>query len=171
MHMKTVTKVLLAVVIIIGIAVAWWLISPLFVTKRVSEELPSAQITPISQSPASTLLPASTPAITAEGTFTGFDKLHQASGTARIVQVSGKTYVRFEDDFTVTNGPDLFVYLGNNNAYDASANLGKLKGNEGSQNYEIPSSISINNYSEVWVWCRAFSVPFGKAVLKWSPTG
>lgn len=171
MHMKTSKKVLLLIGGVIGIGVAWYLGSPLFITNRVSEALPTpSQIEESSRIPegVATVTPLSSPSIETlgEGTFTGFDKLHQASGTARLITTNGKTYVRFEEDFTVTNGPDLFVYLGSNNKYDASANLGRLKGNEGSQNYEIPSGINVDEYSEVWVWCRAFSVSFGKAVLR-----
>ena len=161
MYMKTYKKALLAIGAILGLGIAWYLGSPLFITKRVSEALPGEQVQ-------NNTVPVPMPAVEmlAEGTFTGFDKLHQASGTARIIRTDGKTYVRFEDDFTVTNGPDLFVYLGTDNKYDVNANLGALKGNEGSQNYEIPPSIDVSKYSEVWVWCRAFSVPFGKAVLQ-----
>lgn len=167
--MKTAKKVLLGVGVVLGFAVAWYLGSPLFITERVNEALPGA-LPPvqIASEPAATSFPSQPPSVEtiAEGMFSGFDKLHQASGTARIIRTDGKTYVRFEDDFKVTNGPDLFVYLGNGDKYDANANLGALRGNEGSQNYEIPESLNGDNYSEVWVWCRAFSVPFGKAVLK-----
>lgn len=150
MHMTTTKKILLFLGACIGLGIAWYLGSPLFITNRVSEALPtSVESETLSQ-----------------GTFTGFDKLHQSSGTARIIRTNGKTYVRFEDDFKTTNGPDLFVYLGNGNKYDADTSLGALKGNEGSQNYEIPATINLDNYLEVWVWCRAFSVPFGKAVLR-----
>lgn len=181
MHMSIQKKVLLCIGVGVGLGVAWYLGSPLFITNRVSEALPG-------QSEQEALLPTSIPTDTSvaapnaiasptplptisvetlsEGSFTGFDTLHQASGKARIIRTNGKTYVRFEDDFTVTNGPDLFVHLGSGDKYDANANLGALKGNEGSQNYEIPSNINLDNYSEVWVWCRAFSVPFGKAVLR-----
>lgn len=168
MYMIRTKKVLLVVGGIIGLGIAWWLGSPLFITNRVSEALPAAmqQHIPAVSSLVSTPAPVPSPEKFPEGTFTGFDKLHQASGTARIIRVNGKVYVRFEDDFKTTNGPDLFVYLGKDNKYDKNANLGKLKGNEGSQNYEIPSSINPEDYSEVWVWCRAFSVPFGKAILR-----
>ncbi len=178
MHMSRMNKVLFIFGAVIGLALAWYLGSPLFITNRVSEELPGTQVQTmpkaLESSPIDTQLPpASSPLPTplspetlSEGTFTGFDSLHQASGTARIIRSDGKTYVRLEEDFTVSNGPDLFVYLGKNNAYDADTNLGKLKGNEGSQNYEIPSDINLDSYSEVWVWCRAFSVPFGKAILR-----
>ena len=173
--MTTPKKILFAIIGIIVLAVVWWLASPLFITKKVNEALPDGR-----PKPAASPLPASKPdptigppqslssvelGVLSEGTFTGFDALHQASGTARIIESGDKKYVRFEEDFTVTNGPDLFVHLGSNGAYDAEANLGRLKGNEGSQNYEIPAGIDVSQYSEVWIWCRAFSVPFGKAVL------
>ncbi|MDP2651294.1 MAG: DM13 domain-containing protein, partial [bacterium] len=43
--------------------------------------------------------------------------------------------------------------------------VAKLKGNIGSQNYELPPEINLEDYNEVWIWCRAFSVGFAKAVL------
>lgn len=111
-------------------------------------------------------VPAASPEVLSAGTFAGFDALHQASGTARIVRAGGNTYLRFEEDFTVTNGPDLFVHLGQNGKYAPEVNLGRLKGNIGSQNYEIPAAVDLTQYDEAWVWCRAFAVPFGRVVLK-----
>ena len=35
---------------------------------------------------------------------------HPASGTARLVEVDGNKYVRYEN-FKTLNGPDIFVYL------------------------------------------------------------
>lgn len=107
---------------------------------------------------------AAAPVELARGTFVGLAG-HRAQGTARVVDIDGIWYVRFEDDFTVTNGPDLFVYLGRDGAHDPSARLGALKGNEGSQNYMVPAHYNLSAHDAVWVWCRAFSVPFGKAVF------
>lgn len=161
---------------IVLLAGAVWAALPLLVDKQVNEALPetvsepttdttsSLQGTPVAV-PANTQATDSTQTL-AEGTFSGFDAVHQAAGTARLLEVSGKQYVRFESDFTVTNGPDLYVYFGKNGKYVAEANLGKLKGNQGSQNYEVPAGINPAEYNEVWVWCRAFSVPFGKATLQ-----
>ena len=176
MHMTTIKKLLLFIGACIGLAIAWYLGSPLFITKRVSEALPGIvqqESTPPTNNPvvsaSTTPLPSPSVETISQGTFTGFDKLHQASGTARIILVDGKRYLRFDEDFKTTNGPDLYVYLGKGNTtiqYDEDTNLGRLKGNEGSQNYEIPDSLNLDSYSDVWVWCRAFSVPFGKAVLR-----
>jgi hypothetical protein len=100
-----------------------------------------------------------------KGSFEGLAR-HNAVGTAELIEIDGKYFVRFESDFKVTNGPDLFVDFGKDGQHDSSARLGKLKGSTGGQNYEVPAGINVDDYNEVWVWCRAFSVPFGKALLK-----
>lgn len=143
--------------IILGIAilaVVYWLVSPLWRTTYVNEALPVA----------STTEPVVTTVKT--GTFTGFDRLHNGSGTASLIQVDGKYFIRFESDFSVTNGPDLFVGFGNDGAYVKGSEISTLKGTAGSQNYELPADFDPEQYNEIWVWCRAFSVPFAKAGLR-----
>lgn len=97
------------------------------------------------------------------GQFTGQDQ-HNAGGTAKLLAIDGSYFIRFEDDFSVTNGPDLFVGFGKDGEY--TTQLAPLKGNVGSQNYEVPAGIDAAAFNEVWVWCRAFSVPFARAVLE-----
>ena len=43
--------------------------------------------------------------------------------------------------------------------------LGKLKGTDGDQNYEVPNDVDLNKYRAVTIWCRRFSVNFGTAPL------
>ena len=150
-------KIILVLVVVAGAAVGYWLISPLLIEKEVSEKL--EDIMPASQALESQLK------IVSSGTFTGLAN-HSAEGAATLVKVGGKYYVRLEDNFRVTNGPDLFVHFGKNGEYSAKARLGALKGNVGGQNYEVPAEINPLDYNEVWIWCRSFFVPFGKAVLK-----
>jgi hypothetical protein len=166
-------------IVIGGVAVlgiGYWLVSPLFITRRVNEKLedimaaqpaPSAPAAMPSAAPSEKPASESAPAIgtISQGAFAGLAG-HSGQGTAKLLNVKGKYFVRFEDDFRVTNGPDLFVYFGRNGEYVVSARLGALKGNEGGQNYEVPAGISPLDYSEVWVWCRAFSIPFAKAELR-----
>lgn len=148
--------IIILIIAIITLIIAYWLVSPLFITRTSQESF--FDILPQSNE--------SDAAVTelAKGTFVGL-AAHSGSGTATLVDVAGKKFIRFEEDFRVTNGPDLFVYLGSNGAYDKHAQLARLKGNQGGQNYEIPSSLDLSKYNEVWVWCRAFSVPFAKAEL------
>jgi hypothetical protein len=43
--------------------------------------------------------------------------------------------------------------------------LGPLKGNLGSSNYEIPREVDLSEYRSAVVWCRRFSVGFAVAPL------
>jgi electron transfer DM13 len=43
--------------------------------------------------------------------------------------------------------------------------LGKLKGNEGDQNYDVPDDLDLSKYRAVTIWCRRFSVNFATAPL------
>ncbi len=153
------------------IGVGYWLLSPLWRTEVVNEALPDQIVAQdIPQNTSSNDGVSTSPTVSAPlelyaGSFVGFDRLHQGAGTAKIIEGSGKTYVRFESDFTVSNGPDLFVGFGKDGHYDARSEVGALKGNVGAQNYELPAGFESERYNEVYVWCRAFSVPFAKARL------
>ena len=160
-------KIILLVLVIVVIFLAYWFISPLFIDKKVSEDLPAVQMTN-EETVSKETTPAESVSQTLEiksGTFSGFDRLHTGSGTAKVISIDGKNYIRFEEDFSVTNGPDLYVGLGENGEYIKGSELEKLKGNIGSQNYELPAGVDPENIKEVWVWCKAFSVPFAKAVF------
>ena len=153
-------KIIWIIIILFIIGVGYWLISPLFTSKKVHEGI--EEIMPTSQKAVEAPIAMTTLSV---GTFTGAAG-HSASGTAKIIQIGDKKYVRLEEDFSVTNGPDLFVHLGKDGEYDPLARLGTLKGNIGSQNYEIPSDVDLSKYNEIWVWCRSFSVPFAKAFMR-----
>lgn len=155
-------KYLLALAAILVLVVGYWLVSPLFITREVNE--PLSDIVPMVPAEDGSMVTSEQQELKT-GFFKGIS-YHNAEGQARLIKTGGKYFVRFEDDFNVTNGPDLFVHLGKDGKYSNEARLGALKGNMGAQNYEIPAEINPVEYNEVWVWCRAFSVPFAKAELK-----
>ncbi|MGF1538565.1 MAG: DM13 domain-containing protein [Elainellaceae cyanobacterium] len=102
------------------------------------------------------------------GAFQGVD--HPTLGTATVVEVGGKRYLEFDDAFQSDDGPDLFVLLHKEavpQGYDSSqfVNLGVLKSTEGSQRYEIPEGISVEDFASAVIWCREFNVTFGFATL------
>ena len=98
------------------------------------------------------------------GTFTGASN-HVTSGTATIIEEDGKFYVDLGADFSLDSGPDPRVGLGKD-GYDPATHLGKLESLTGAQRYEIPASIDVAAYDEVYIWCEAASVPLGIAKLQ-----
>lgn len=93
------------------------------------------------------------------------DGFHKAQGVAKVLNLAdGKTFLRLEN-LKTTNGPDLYVYLSTGKDVSDIVNLGRLKGNIGNQNYEIPTATDLAKYNTVLIWCKAFSTLFGSAKL------
>ena len=111
--------------------------------------------------------PAGPMAVTA-GSFYGID--HSASGTTTVYEQDGQYVLRFEDDTDIQNGPDLWVWVLPTNDYEGGdpaefIDLGKIKGNVGGQNYELPEEFDPAVHRSVLVWCLRFGVPFAAAPL------
>jgi Trp operon repressor len=100
------------------------------------------------------------------GSFVGVnDGIHNAEGIAKVIPLQqGSNILRLEN-FKATNGPDLYVYLGTDKSASDFVSLGRLKGNIGNQNYDIPGGTDLSKYNTVLIWCKAFSVLFGSAQL------
>lgn len=96
------------------------------------------------------------------GSFEGLAG-HSAQGLAKIIQVGDTTYLRFED-FQVTNGPDLRVYLTPDGDVKNGIHLEKLKGSKGDQNYLL-DDIDVGPLNVVVVYCQPFGAYFGEAKL------
>ena len=102
------------------------------------------------------------------GAFYGID--HSAEGTANVYEQDGRFVLRFEDDTDIQNGPDLYVWVLPTEDYEGGSppayiDLGKLKGNIGGQNYELPAEFDPAIHRTVLVWCLRFSTPFAAAPL------
>jgi hypothetical protein len=146
-------KLIIIVVILAALGFGYWTFSPFFIDKEVSEEFP-AEISRETE-----------PQLAYQGSFEGFDRIHYGSGDVKVFKTDEGYLVRFEENFNVANGPDLYVGLGKDGVYKEEAQVAELKGNIGSQNYVLPNNINLEDYNEVWIWCRAFSVGFAKARL------
>jgi hypothetical protein len=154
-------------------AFGWWTISPLFLTTTLHEDLPvRATAIAAPTAAAATTAPSAAsagPKILSMGQLQRVDDLHRGAGPVSLIELDGKTYLRF-DDVAIQNGPDLHVYLarGMGGAYDGSRDLylGALKATNGSFNYELPAGTPLADYKSVVVWCRAFTVLFTWADLR-----
>jgi hypothetical protein len=150
-------------------AIGWYLFRPelLFVKTRVNESLPAAAAAQTAGGASATAAAG----VLLSGTFRSI--AHETRGAATVHDLGdGHRVVRFTD-FATSNGPDVRVYLVA--AADAPddesvtragfVELGKLKGTEGDQNYEIPADVDLGKYRAVTIWCRRFSVNFATAPL------
>ncbi len=100
------------------------------------------------------------------GNFIGIDDgIHNAKGLAKILTISNGSQILRLENFKSTNGPDVHLYLSNNKQANDFIDLGRLKANNGNQNYKIPMDIDFNHYGYVLIWCKPFSVLFGSALL------
>src|SRR5215467_118161 len=108
------------------------------------------------------------------GKFHG--KVHQTEGRATVYQqADGKLLLRLTN-FKTSNGPDVHVVLvafkdGSDDANSLKSGtlrveLGKLKGNEGDQNYEIPAGTDLRKFTAVSIYCERFNANFGAAPLE-----
>lgn len=128
---------------------------------------PTAQAT---TTPAAT--PTAVPARTGVllmGTFRDGSPGHTGSGSAQVQRLPDGTLNLFLGNFSVTNGPDLFVVLSESADGDykgSDLTLGRLKANNGSQNYTIPPGTDVSKYRSVIIWCKSFSTPFAYATLE-----
>ena len=135
----------------------WYLASPLWIDRVVSESQPAV----VAQD-----------AVLATGTVSGVDFVHQGAGTATVLQTGTGRILRFTE-FEVTNGPALEVWLvkhdnprSNDDVKDSEwISLGALKGNVGDQNYDSPEDLDIADYGSVVIWCEPFGVLFAGASL------
>ena len=101
------------------------------------------------------------------GEFVGVnDGIHNAEGMAKVIQLDNAGVILRLENFKATNGPNLYVYLATDNSASDFVNLGRLKGNIGNQNYDIPGGTDFSKYKSVLIWCQAFSVLFGSAELQ-----
>lgn len=153
-----------AVIVVVALAVIVpagnFFLSPLWTRTELTEA------SPLQLAAAEGDVPA-TVRVVAEGEFFGADDFHFGEGTVRLIETEPGTYSLRVEDFSVLNGPDLFMYLSPSaEGYaDGSINLGELKATDGAFNYEIPAGVDPADYGSVIVWCEQFAVLFATAPI------
>jgi len=160
------SKGILVVVGLVVVGAAWYAFRPerLFVSQKVNENFPAAQTQAAEKK-------TTEPVALASGHF--HSVAHESAGVATVYQLpDGKRVLRLTE-FKTSNGPDVQLYLvASDDAKDNDTvkkvgfmTLGALKGNEGDQNYDVPSDVDLTKYRAVTVWCRRFGVNFATAPL------
>lgn len=115
------------------------------------------------------------PIVLAQGKFITHE--HPTTGAVKILKYLDGTRILRIENLNTSNGPKLEVWLTDAPVIEGFdgwrvfddgkyINLGALKGNIGSQNYVIPASVNLDNFSSISIWCERFSVSFGAAALR-----
>ena len=118
--------------------------------------------------------PPSGPTLLAQGVFVDGDSFHTASGDVKVYRLEDGALVLRLEDIEVKNGPDLNVIVtpsptvaGRGDVrVEGHLDLGDLKGNIGSQNYDLPAGYALPDEFSVVVFCVPFQVVFGSAEMR-----
>jgi hypothetical protein len=107
------------------------------------------------------------PAVVRSGAVSGADDFHFGEGNALLIETGPDLYTLRFEEFSVRNGPDLFVYLTpDKDSVDGAINLGELRATDGAFNYEVPPGTDVSQFKYALVWCREFAVLFASASLE-----
>jgi hypothetical protein len=148
----------------VAIGAVFVLVVPTLRNENVVEEFPAAVAEPTS--PPTTLPGAPPTTATAQPVRISTGELrgigHDAAGTASIYrQPNGDAVVALEA-IDIEPGPDYRVIVARGTDVESPGDgleLDALRGNQGTQYYEVPSGTAPGDGWTVLIWCRAFGVP------------
>lgn len=91
----------------------------------------------------------------------------EAAGTVTLNTLSSNALqVQFSEDFSVTDGPGLFVFLSNGEFPTSDAiNIGAFISPSGAQTYTVPDGVTLDTYTFILVHCVPYNVTFAFAEL------
>lgn len=104
-------------------------------------------------------IPENTPPL-ATGNFMPTSGI-KVTGSAKIYLNGNQSEVRLED-FSISSGPDLKVYLSKNDTPTDFVNLGNLTS---ATVYAIPTQVNVSSYKYVLIHCQQYSHLFAVAQL------
>ena len=169
---RLVTAVVGVPVLVVAVVAGNYLLSPLWERSFLEEDSPlTGRVDVPGEAADDGAVAMVFPRLALKGMFEGADDFHFGRGDALIVETAKDTRVLRFENFSVRNGPDLYVYLSKDASgkkVEEALNLGRLKATDGAFNYEIPAGIDLAGVKSVVVWCRQFDVLFAVAPLSTS---
>ncbi|MXS71763.1 hypothetical protein GSF70_11090 [Flavobacteriaceae bacterium W22] len=91
---------------------------------------------------------------------------NNVNGKAEICEKNGTYTLVFDDKFTVSNGPDLYVYVSKEQQPSQFISFGKLKTVNGGQTYTFTSTVNFEEYKYAVVHCRQYNHLFSYPLLQ-----
>ncbi|MEU9374439.1 DM13 domain-containing protein [Streptomyces sp. NPDC048255] len=161
--------------VVLGAGLYWFQPWKLWQDETVRESLPAGAAAPKAPAgPGGGSASAAGPRTVASGELISHE--HATTGTVKVVRLADGSHTLRLENLDTSNGPDLRVLLSDAPVKEGVAGwrvfddgkyltLGKLKGNKGDQNYELPPGVDLAQYTSVSIWCDRFDVSFGAAAL------
>lgn len=101
-----------------------------------------------------------------KGSFTGASDHITTGGVKIIKNADGSAVVILDSNFSLDGAPDPRVGFGKDGKFFDVSDLGPLVKKEGLQVYIVPASVNVDDFNEVYIWCKKFAVPLGVASIK-----
>jgi hypothetical protein len=178
MRRRVVTSTTL-VAVLVAAGLYWFQPWKLFTSTTITEAVPVVgAATPYpataDPSPASGSTPFTIPVLVAQGDLVAHE--HATSGRVQLVRLPDGRHQLILRDLSTSDGPDLRVWLTDQPVVANSAGwhvfddgrhleVGRLKGNRGTQLYDVPVGTDVIAFRSVTIWCQRFAVSFGAAEL------
>ena len=172
MRRRILLGVVLTAVVLVGAGLYWFEPWRLVTSTTVQETVPEVAVT--------SGTPSGTPGGAVATLVAGGELIsheHDTTGTVQLIRLADDRYQVVLRDLSTSDGPDLRVWLTDQEVRTGRAGwrvfddgehveLGKLKGNHGTQVYDLPAGVDVTRYRSVSIWCARFSVSFGAAQLR-----
>lgn len=151
-----------------ALAILKIVVLPAYSDTTVVETLDVAPIVATTTAPSptapSTTAEPTAPALVRTSSFRGID--HRASGTVNIYRQPDGTYIVGLEGIDIQPGPDYDVYVvpgADKDDRSGGTRLDDLRGNKGTQYYEVKGPMLEDGAWTVLVWCDTFAVPVAAA--------
>lgn len=109
---------------------------------------------------------ASADSVAAKGSFVGASDHITTGGVSIVKTANGGAVVILDSNFSLDGAPDPRVGFGKDGKFVDASDLGALTQKEGLQVYIVPASVNVDDFNEVYIWCKKFAVPLGVASIK-----
>jgi hypothetical protein len=172
MRRRILLGAVLTAVVLVGAGLYWFEPWRLVTSTTVQDTVPEVAVT--------SGTPSGTPGGAVATLVAGGELIsheHDTTGTVQLIRLADGRYQVVLRDLSTSDGPDLRVWLTDQEVRTGRAGwqvfddgelfeLGKLKGNHGTQVYDLPAGVDVTRYRSVSIWCARFNVSFGAAQLR-----
>ncbi len=131
--------------------------------------------TKIPDSATTTVPPTTTPVVVVvapkdatlllQGTFVSSGS-YTTTGSVKVYEDAKKVRTLVFENFKTNNGPDLKIYMAEDNAITNFIQITDKVNINGSYSLSIPDGVDLRKQLTVVIWCKSFSRAFGSATLK-----